>query len=363
MYKINMMSKADMVKGHGVLSAHDEQVALVKEELKDLFQVEENGKSHSEITHYHSINPGFYLSIPFRKRQGSTVGYVHFLPETVDNSIKLPGFARKTFYKYMLSFYKKMDYLVTVNPYFIDVLEKYGIARDKVTYIPNFVSDEDFYPLTMEKQKKIRRQYGIQEDKFTVLCVGQLQKRKGVMEFVEMAKKMPDMQFVWAGGFSFGKITDGYDEIRQVMKKLPDNVKFLGMVDREKMNEIYNMANVMFLPSFEELFPMTILESMNCGIPILVRDLDIYKPILFDYVLKGDSQDEFQILLRRLQKEPDFYLEASHKAFAGHEFYSREHVGKMWRNFYIDVLKLQGNSLVRYNTARNIYEVVSKNGN
>ena len=59
MYKINMMSKADMVKGHGVLSAHDEQVALVKEELKDLFRVEEIGKAPSEITHYQSINPGF----------------------------------------------------------------------------------------------------------------------------------------------------------------------------------------------------------------------------------------------------------------------------------------------------------------
>lgn len=363
MYKINMMSKADMVKGHGVLSAHDEQVALVKEELKDLFRVEENGKAPSEITHYHSINPGFYLSIPFRKRQGSTVGYVHFLPETVDNSIRLPRLARKIFYKYMLSFYKKMDYLVTVNPYFIDVLETYGISREKVTYIPNFVSDEDFYPLTMDRQKMIRKEYGIEEDKFTVLCVGQLQKRKGVMEFVDIARKMPEMQFVWAGGFSFGKITDGYEEIRQMMKHLPANVKFLGMVDREKMNDIYNMANVMFLPSFEELFPMTILESMNCGIPILVRDLDIYKPILFDYVLKGESREEFQILLKRLQNEPDFYMEASHKAFEGHEFYSREHVGKMWRDFYIGILKEQGNSLVRYNTARSIYEVVTKNGN
>lgn len=30
MKRINMLSKADMVKGQGVLSAHDEQVELVK---------------------------------------------------------------------------------------------------------------------------------------------------------------------------------------------------------------------------------------------------------------------------------------------------------------------------------------------
>ena len=35
MKKIVMMSKADMVKGQGVLSAHDEQVALVREFLNE----------------------------------------------------------------------------------------------------------------------------------------------------------------------------------------------------------------------------------------------------------------------------------------------------------------------------------------
>ena len=43
------------------------------------------------------------------------------------------------------------------------------------------------------------------------------------------------------------------------MENPPKNLKLLGMIDREKMNEIYNIGEVLFLPSFEELFPMTIL--------------------------------------------------------------------------------------------------------
>ena len=78
MMKINMMSKADMVKGQGVLSAHDEQVALAGQVLKGQFEVLNNAKGSCEITHYHSINPDFYLGIGRRKRQGKTVGYVHF---------------------------------------------------------------------------------------------------------------------------------------------------------------------------------------------------------------------------------------------------------------------------------------------
>ena len=139
-----------------------------------------------------------------------------------------------------------MDYLVTVNPVFIDKLADYGIPREKVTYIPNVVSEKNFYPLSTEKRGAIRKKCKIEKDTFTVLCVGQLQKRKGVLEFIEIARKMPDCQFVWAGGFSFGKISEGYEEIREAMKHAPKNIKFLGIVDREKMNEVYNMAAVSY---------------------------------------------------------------------------------------------------------------------
>ena len=341
MRKIKMLSKADMVKGQGVLSAHDEQVALARKVMKGSAQILENKKTPCEITHYHSINPEYYLSISKAKAQGAAVGYVHFLPETVENSISLPRWAKNVFYKYMISFYKRMDYLVTVNPVFIDKLAAYGIPRNKVTYIPNVVSEERFYPLPREKRAAIRRRYRIPQDKFTVLCVGQLQKRKGVFDFVETARKLPDFQFVWVGGFSFGKISEGYEEIRSLMKHLPANVKFLGLVDRERMNEIYNMADVMFLPSYEELFPMTILESMNCALPVLVRDLPIYDPILFDHALRGRHVEEFVTTLKQLQEEPDFYQRSAHASYEGHLRYSQETVGAMWKQFYERVFQEQ----------------------
>lgn len=118
------------------------------------------------------------------------------------------------------------------------------------------------------------------------------------------------------------------------MKHLPANVKFLGIVDREKMNEIYNMADMMFLPSYEELFPMTILESMNCALPVLVRDLPIYDPILFDHALRGRHKGEFISMIRQLKEDPVFYQQSAHASYEGHLRYSRETVGAMWKQFY-----------------------------
>lgn len=45
MRKIKMLSKADMVKGQGVLSAHDEQVALARKVMKGSAQILENKKT------------------------------------------------------------------------------------------------------------------------------------------------------------------------------------------------------------------------------------------------------------------------------------------------------------------------------
>lgn len=338
MYTINMLSRADKVKGQGVLSAYQEQVGLVKSELQDTFVCYENKNQLCDIMHYHTINPEFYLTLPLAKAYGTTVGYVHFLPETLENSIHLPPVAKQVFYQYVVEFYKSMDHLVTVNPYFIGRLEEYGVDRNKVTFIPNFVSDKTFYPVDDLEKKALRAKYHVPMDSFIVLCAGQLQKRKGFFDYIELARQMPDVTFLWAGAFAFGKVSDGYREIKAILSDPPKNFQLLGLVERDRMNELYNMADLMFLPSFEELFPMTILESMNCGTPILLRDLEIYEDILFDFYLKGNTIAEFAALIKRVKEDVAFRGKAQELSYRGHLFYSRENVTNMWRNYYNDVL-------------------------
>lgn len=334
MTTINMLSHADSVQGHGVLTAHDEQVELVRTELSDEFLVVENSWRACGITHFHTINPDLLLRLPGAKARGKAVGYVHFLPETMDKSIRLHPAARAVFYRYIIWFYKRMDYLVTVNPYFIERLAAYGIDPSKVTYIPNFVSEKKFFRLSDAARRALRPQYGLEPERFTVVCAGQLQKRKGVFDFVEIARRMPELQFVWAGDYTFGKLSDGCEEIAALVRRAPSNVHFIGLVPHEKMNELYNLADVMFLPSYDELFPMTILEAMNCRIPILLRDLPLYEGILSGYHIEGHSNEDFVRELSRLRGSAGCYEEAAAMAWQGHLFYSRGHVAQLWRQFY-----------------------------
>lgn len=331
---INMLSGADKVKGQGVLSAYQEQVKLVKKNLNNEYKISVNKLKFCDIMHYHTINLEYYLTLPFTKITSCTVGYVHFLPETLDNSLSIPKLFKDIFYKYVIDFYKNMDFLVTVNPYFIDKLVEYGIPRQKITYIPNYVSNKEFYKLDKEQKKLARKKYGVPTDKFVVVGVGQLQIRKGIFDFIEVAKKMPDTYFIWAGGFSFKQLSEGYKKIKENIQDLPDNIKFLGIVPREQMNQIYNIADIMFLPSYEELFPMTVLESANCKLPIVLRDIELYKSILDGYYLSGKSINDFVNIINSLKDDRNLYIKQMEKSCECAKKYSEENVAKLWRRYY-----------------------------
>jgi len=326
---INMLSSATKVKGQGVSSAYIEQVNLVTNGLDD-YDVKINSFRSCDINHYHTID-----HIPLSKNGGVSVAYVHFIPETLDDSLKFPPLVKGIFYKYIIWFYKSVDHLVVVNPYFIDILTKeYHIDEKKITYIPNYVSEDNFYKQDESIITKTRDKYNINSKSFVVLGVGQVQSRKGILDFVQVAEKLPQVQFVWAGGFSFGAITDGYKELKKVTENPPSNVKFIGIVEREEMNDIYNMADVMFLPSFSELFPMAILESLALKIPVLLRDLDIYENILFDYYLKGKNISDFVDIITKLEPKDSEYEKWCENSWKCHEFYSKEYVLNMWKQFY-----------------------------
>ena len=333
-----VMSLASKVKGQGVGSAYEEQLALVKEKLGSDYDIRINPLGSGDVTHYHTINLRFFFHALIHRRSTIKVGSVHFIPETLEGSIHLPNWMKQIFYKYILVFYGNMDILVTVNPMFINKLVALGFDRARIQYIPNFVSNEQFHKLPDEARTAAREKVGVATDRFTVLGVGQVQTRKGILDFVDVAKRLPDHQFVWAGGFSFGKITDGYETLKEIVDAPPDNVKFIGIVDRTDMNAIYNMADLMFLPSYNELFPMTVLESMQVGTPMLLRSLELYEDILFDYYLSADDNETFATRISHLATDKTLHSHWTKQSLSGGKRYSREMIGNQWEAFYEEAI-------------------------
>lgn len=339
MIDINMFSSADKVAGQGVGAVYDELMALLKRYTGDEFNIKVNSYTKSTLSHYHTIDPQFFLSTWSSKR-GRKIGYVHFLPDTLDSSLSLPGVARVSLDKYVIAFYKRMDQLVVVNPNFIPRLAAYGINPDTVRYIPNFVSTDTFHPESPARKLELRAKLGLQPHDFVVFGAGQVQERKGVDDFIDLAKRNPDIKFVWAGGFSFGLITNGYNHLKQVVANPPANLQFTDIIPRATMIDYYNVADLFLLPSYEELFPMSVLEAFATHTPVMVRKLQLYDQIIEPYALEAADIDEMEAEIRRLRADPeglDHYAKLSADATVE---YSEAHLAAVWRKFYEEQAEL-----------------------
>lgn len=331
--RINMFSSADKVAGQGVGAVYTELMSLLSRYYPTEFEIRVNQYSRSEISHYHTIDPQFFAST-YSKRRGRKIGYVHFLPTTLNQSLSLPKVAQLTLDRYVIAFYKRMDQLVVVNPNFIPKLVDAGIDARRVTYIPNFVSRDTFYPETPANKVILRQKYGVAQDAFVVFGAGQVQDRKGVDDFILLAKRNPHMQFIWAGGFSFGMITNGYDHLKAAVETAPANLTFTGIIPREEMIDYYNMANVFLLPSYEELFPMAVLEAFSTETPVMVRDLALYDTIIRPYAMMAPDVDQMGAMLNQLQQTPAMQQAYAAKSRAAAHEYAEERLARVWERFY-----------------------------
>ena len=328
-----MRSLATSVKAQGVGSAYVELIHLLTKYGNHEITFSRHGLSQCDVLHCHTLDPVSFLYMKRSKKP--TVASVHFVPETMKGSLRLPKPIQQMFNAYMLSFYRSADYLHIVHPDTAKVLENYGISKDRIFCIPNVVAADGFMKISGAQRAELRKKLGYRKNDFIVTGSGQLQTKKGILTFADVARKLPDVKFVWAGGFSFGALSDGHAELKSLLKNPPDNLFFTGIIPRQEVCELLNAADVFFLPSFHEQFSMSILEAAATGTPVLLRDLPSYKTVYGERYLHGSSVEDFVRMIRQLQSDKDYIKHMSVLSEEISEIYGEKKIYEMWKAAYI----------------------------
>lgn len=329
---VNMLSVADIVKGHGVETAYNELVHLLEKYGKNDLNIVKNKGEDYDVLHLHTVDPVGYIKQKMTK--STTLTSVHFLPNTLDGALKIPRVFSNIYAWWVKKIYLDSDYLVVVNPNYVDEISKLGVDKSKIFYIPNVVSNDSFYVISEKEKDRFRKKYGYKKDDFIVVSVGQLHKGKGVLDFVKIAKENPDIKFLWVGGFNFGNVMEGYDEIKEVYDNPPKNLRFSGIVDRKEVNILCNISDVFFLPSYYESFALVALEASHTEKPIILRKLDTYKNIYYDNVLYGKNNEEFIKYIRMLKEDKKFYNNAVKMTKKINKMYTEKEIYKKWLKLY-----------------------------
>jgi glycosyltransferase involved in cell wall biosynthesis len=132
--------------------------------------------------------------------------------------------------------------------------------KNNVIFMKNCVDINLFKPLNKNSERnKIRKKYKLPIDKPVIIFVGRLFEKKGFQKLFEARDKDYFILFV------------GNGLVPDYMKK-DQNTKFIDFKPQKELSKLYASSDMFCLPSTNEGFPLTILEAMACGLPIITTD-------------------------------------------------------------------------------------------
>lgn len=84
----------------------------------------------------------------------------------------------------------------------------------------------------------------------------------------------------------------------------------------------------------QETFGLVVLEAAGSGLPIVLRDLEVYKKIFNSCYLSGTSIQDFMLIFRKLKNDINFYKEYESKSYKLFDMYNEEKAFRELKKIY-----------------------------
>ncbi len=167
-------------------------------------------------------------------------------------------------------FARKADRLVTVSDFSKqDIVSRYGIEPEKIDIVPN--GAHPFYqPLSWEEKQEVKQKLTGGAQYF--VFAGALHPRKNVARLLHAFVRFKKRQRSNFKLVIVGRLAWKYEEILRLKEEMPvrDEVIWTGYQEVDALSRIMAAAYALVYPSLFEGFGIPILESMQCGVPVIV---------------------------------------------------------------------------------------------
>lgn len=160
-------------------------------------------------------------------------------------------------------FARLTDVLVTINKE--DYARAARFPASRVQYVPGVGVDLQRFGEAPASSSALRREFGLADDDFVVLSVGELNDNKNHATVLRaMAQtETPRMHYLICGN---GPRREQLEALARELG-IEGRVHFLGY--RRDIPLVLGMADVFCLPSFREGLPLSVMEAMAAGKPVI----------------------------------------------------------------------------------------------
>ncbi|PIN89773.1 hypothetical protein COU57_05300 [Candidatus Pacearchaeota archaeon CG10_big_fil_rev_8_21_14_0_10_32_14] len=241
-------------------------------------------EDNPDIIHAHWILPQGLIAYLNYKISRKKVGYV--VTSHGSDIMGLKGFLFLK--KAILKNAKKIN--VASNAIKKEILENIDSSLT-IEVIPMGIDtdlfNEDKKDISLKKKNKIDGPF--------LLYVGRIAPEKGIDLLIEampeVINKFPEVKLMIIGeGTIKEEIVNRVDELN-----IKNKIIFMGWVDNKKLPKYYATADVFVCPSRREGSPVSYIESLACGTPLVVGDIPISNEIIknkeMGLVVKHNPED------------------------------------------------------------------------
>ena len=150
-----------------------------------------------------------------------------------------------------------------------EILKKFPNVKEKICFVKNGYNSEEFYMQNVSKKEVLEKNSIKSEFDKIVLFVGRISKMKGV-DVLLKAAKIYENEKILTLVVGDGEYINELNDIKESLSL--KNVFFLGSKNHKELNELYNISDVLVLPSRKEALPLVAIEALACGTPAIVTD-------------------------------------------------------------------------------------------
>lgn len=301
--KVNLISETTFtVRGHGVHTAFDEMRRGLEADKGIGLAVNQFRKA--DITHIHTV--GLYSLLHLLRPVSKKVVSVHVVPDSFVGSLRWAKLWYPLAKWYLGWFYRKADKVLAVSDEVAETLSKQlKVNKDKITVFYNTI-DTSVY---RNQKPGIRNQ-----KRKTIISIGQIQPRKRFDLFLDLVRQFKDTNFIWVGGIPFGRTAEKFKQMKQLVKSAPDNVKVTGVIEHKEVAGYIAKSDIFILPSEHETHGIAVVEAASGGLPVLLRDLNVYNKTFGANALYASGDRDFKYQLGRLLKDKNLRNEFAKKS-------------------------------------------------